>query len=788
MRGVSDPSATVTSKTGVALDRSQSGDVTVVRVTGLVDEKFAGFGNLGTAKAIVIDVSGMTRMTSFGVRQWMKAMTAIPPAIADRYLLGCPMFFIDQLNMVLNFAGGAQILTAVAPYMCASCGSESGEMIDLLTERATLKSGAAPRRTCGRCGQTLELDESPESYFAFAAKYGATKLRRDVARALAQLGLYTSQAPLDKPPKVIKLVQGSVTYFRIIGSIDSMFRARPFVMGAEGEIVIDLAELERFEQSGRHEWRRLIKNLAAQVTAVTLVDIGQSFLATAADSFAMSNVFVASILVPYTCAECGRHSQQSHSLASALPVGDQVCATCGGKNVNELTSEMVDALRPASVTVPPGSAKLIAKRADVLSRALTDAKVAEAGNTGPVEAADTIIGNYKIVRKLSGGGMADVFLANQIGIGGFEKPVAVKRIQRKFLESRHLAVDMFLNEAKIAGRLLHPNIVQVLDVGEVGGGLYLAMEYVRGKDLRDVHKMLQANGELMPLGIACHIIRDVALALHHAYWSTDHEGNRLAVVHRDVSPHNIIISFDGVVKLLDFGVAMSSVTEEEQQMVVGKWMYMSPEHTTKQIDHRSDLFSLGVILYLLCAGRLPFAGKDPIEILHNIEHGEYPRLTGVPPALGALVDKMLAGNPANRPQTGEEVASELAAIMRANRLESTNSSEIASFLNQLFIYETAPVEMTATTEIDDNIVMDVTTIKLAIGSGPTQAQGTPSAGMRIERPTAITPTELAAVAPDSISFATVPSTTKAPRRSLVLWAAIGALLIAAALIAAYLRA
>src|SRR5204863_9511665 len=137
-------------------------------------------------------------------------------------------------------------------------------------------------------------------------------------------------------------------------------------------------------------------------------------------------------------------------------------------------------------------------------------------------------------------------------------------------------------------------------------------------------------------------------ALHHAYWSTDMEGKRMAVVHRDVSPHNIIISFEGAVKLLDFGVAMSSVTEEDEQMIVGKWMYMSPEHTTKKLDHRSDLFSLGVILYLLCSGRMPFAAASELEIIDHIAEGQYTRLTGVPPALVKLVDDLLCPNPDER--------------------------------------------------------------------------------------------------------------------------------------------
>src|SRR2546423_2847837 len=142
------------------------------------------------------------------------------------------------------------------------------------------------------------------------------------------------------------------------------------------------------------------------------------------------------------------------------------------------------------------------------------------------------------------------------------------------------------------------------------------MEYVHGKDLRDVLKKLHAIRSVMPLGDACFIVSQVAAALHHAYWSTDLWGKQLAVVHRDVSPHNVILGFDGTVKLLDFGVAMSAVTEQPETMIAGKWVYMSPEHTTnQQIDHRSDLFSLGVMMYLLCTGNMPFTGNNPRDIV-----------------------------------------------------------------------------------------------------------------------------------------------------------------------------
>lgn len=726
-KSVTDPTARP--KAGV--DLKTAGEAGLVHVVGLVDEHFVGFGAIGpTIKALVIDVSGMTRMTSFGVRQWLKAMDAIPKTVTDLYILGCPTFFVDQLNMVLNFGGAGKVLTVVAPYTCPSCGNESGETVDVLAERATLAKGGVPEKECGRCSGRLEFDETPESYFSFVGKYAASALHPAAAQLLGSLGLYTAiDTASDKPPRSIKLVHGSVTYFRIIGTVGSMFRARPFLVGAEGEVVIDLAEVDRFDPLGQREWKRLLKSLAGQVPSITLVDVTDSFLANAGDSLALArNIATASVLVPYYCLDCGKITSESHSLANVtwpLVLPDQVCSVCGGTTQSSLRPETLAPLQKASTSIPAASLKLIENRKEVLSRALTDASVARAGEgaSASLDADDTILGKYKIVRRLSAGGMAEVFLAKQVGIGGFEKPVALKRILKQLLESRHLAVDMFLNEAKIAGRLTHPNIVQVLDVGEEQGALFLAMEYVRGKDLREIAKKLRGNRTTMPLGDACHIVRQVAHALHHAYWSTDLTGQQLAVVHRDVSPHNVIIGYDGTVKLLDFGVAMSSVTEHAETMIAGKWAYMSPEHTAnQQVDHRSDLFSLGVMMYLLITGSMPFSGSEPREIVKKIRAGSYRPVEElaphVPPAISELVARMLASRPEDRPQTGQEVASALTEIARDNGLDASGPS-LANLLTQLFGDDAQDAR---DLRLSGEHIALTATRKLAIGSGSTQTQ------------------------------------------------------------------
>lgn len=727
-----------------AVDLKTAGEAGLVHVAGLVDEHFVGFGAIGPSiRTLVIDVSGMTRMTSFGVRQWLKGIDALPKSLSDVYMLGCPTFFVDQLNMVLNFGGSAKVLTVMAPYTCPSCGMESGETVDVLGDRATLAKGGVPEKDCGRCNGKLEFDETPESYFSFVSKYAASQINPAAAALLGSLGLYTAiDTTGDKPPRIIKLVHGSVTYFRVIGTVGGMFRARPFLVGAEGEVVLDLAEVDRFDTLGLREWRRLIKTLASQVPAVTLVDVTSSFLTTASDSLALArNVAAASVLLPFACLDCGKVSARSHNIVNAtwpLEIDNQVCPTCGGTSEPTLRGNMLGALQKASTQIPPASAKLIENRKEVLSRALTDANVAQAGDsaTGALGDEDTILGKYKIVRRLSAGGMAEVFLANQVGIGGFEKPVALKRILRQLLEQRHLAVDMFLNEAKIAGRLMHPNIVQVLDVGEEKGALYLAMEYVRGKDLRELLKKFRAQRGTIPLEDAIFIIREVGQALHHAYWSTDIGGKQLSVVHRDVSPHNVMVGFDGTVKLLDFGVAMSSVTDHAETMIAGKWAYMSPEHTTNQaVDHRSDLFSLGVMLYLVCSGNMPFAGNEPREIVKKIRAGAYKPLEEaapqVPPAIADLVARLLAPKAEDRPASGKEVVATLAEISRTHGLEGS-TTRIAALMSQMFGEEASETGG----GIKEILRASTEDGRLAIGSGATATQAENDSGSGKSNPSA----------------------------------------------------
>jgi serine/threonine protein kinase len=304
----------------------------------------------------------------------------------------------------------------------------------------------------------------------------------------------------------------------------------------------------------------------------------------------------------------------------------------------------------------------IERRDDLLSRARVEAE-----HTPEMQKVGSVLGKYQIVRALSVGGMAEVFLAVHKSIGGFEKPVALKRIRRSVLEHRHYAVEHFLNEAKIAATLSHPNIAQIFDVGEDAGLLYLAMEYVNGKDLRVLLRRLKDRGQKLPLDASIHITQQVARGLHHAYTAVDLNGRQLKAIHRDVSPHNIVIGHDASVKLVDFGVAISASTGFEPGSIAGKHNYMSPEQLQGQpLDSRSDLFSLGVVLYEMLVGEKPFEHETTEATLQAVTEARYRPVSearpDLPKGIDALMAKLLARKPSDRLPDGNRVADELTAF------------------------------------------------------------------------------------------------------------------------------
>jgi len=666
-------------------------DLTLLNVMGLVDERFKGFGAVSATKTIILNVAGITRMTSFGVRQWLKAMDSLPKAVTEMLLVGCPTFFVDQLNMVLNFGGPSKVLTVNAPYTCPSCGVESSETIDLLKERDNLAADGLPNKRCARCDGKLEFDETPSSYFAFVPKFGAQSLTPSTAAFLAAQNLYAARdVEPDKPPKIMKLVYGSVTYFRIIGRIASTFRARPFLVGAEGEVVIDLADVSDVDPTGQKEWQRLLRSLSAQVPSVTLIDLKESLLPAMDRSLDVSaNIVLGSLLVPYVCLKCQRRTAVSstlHGRSWPPQFEPMVCGDCNGAMRHEIGGSSLIRLKNANTTIPAATEHMIAQRHQLLNSAISDANTplpTDYNNSAASAADDTILGKYKIVQRLPASGLAEVFLAKQVGIGGFEKPVILKRIPRALLGQQG-TLEQLLREVNRAARLSHPNIAQVLDVGEVDDTLYLATEYVAGQDLWTLLERLASARVVMPIGDVCHIARDIAQAVEHAYSAADIDGRPLSVIHGDLSPHNIIIRTDGTVKVSDFGVAIAASQHADVQ-------FMAPEVISNEaITHRSDLFSMGMLLYAICSGSTSVSELSQKDIIKKLRSGKlrfHGELANVPPSLFALISQLLSTNPDERPGRASEVSNALADITRNLNVVSSAQS-LSRFLSEIGFFET----------------------------------------------------------------------------------------------------
>ena len=244
-------------------------------------------------------------------------------------------------------------------------------------------------------------------------------------------------------------------------------------------------------------------------------------------------------------------------------------------------------------------------------------------------------GKYTLLRRLAKGGMAELFLAIQKSVAGFEKLLVIKRILPQMNQDRAF-IDMLLHEARIAATLSHPNIIQIFDVGQVDGVYFIAMEHAHGEDLRSmVRQMKRKNVAEFPTEHALGIILGVCAGLSYAHERRELDGTELNIVHRDISPQNVIVTFTGDVKVVDFGIAKSSNAKPEEPsksgMLKGKVPYMSPEQARgEEVDARSDIFSTGVILYELTTGKRLFKTTSEYDTLKMICEEEYP-----PPSRGA---------------------------------------------------------------------------------------------------------------------------------------------------------
>ncbi len=278
-------------------------------------------------------------------------------------------------------------------------------------------------------------------------------------------------------------------------------------------------------------------------------------------------------------------------------------------------------------------------------------------------------GKYLLLERVNVGGMAEVFKAKAFGVEGFERLVAVKRILPSIAEDQEF-ITMFIDEAKISVQLSHANVAQIFDLGRVGESYFIAMEYVHGKDVRAIFDRVRKRGETMPVPMACYLVMKVCEGLDYAHNKTDVSGRSLNLVHRDVSPQNILTSYDGEIKLIDFGIAKAANRSGKTQagILKGKFGYMSPEQVRGlPVDRRSDVFSVGIVLYESLTGERLFLGESDFSTLEKVRNvdirppSNYNRR--IPEELEHIVLRALSKDVEDRYQTAMDLHDDLQSFM-----------------------------------------------------------------------------------------------------------------------------
>lgn len=301
-------------------------------------------------------------------------------------------------------------------------------------------------------------------------------------------------------------------------------------------------------------------------------------------------------------------------------------------------------------------------------------------------------GKYHLLERVNVGGMAEVYRAKMVGVEGFEKQLAIKRILPAIAADQDF-INMFIDEAKISVQLAHANIAQIFELGRINDTYYIALEYLAGKDLRALFERLRRRREIVPVELACYVISRVAEGLDYAHRKRDAQGRELGIIHRDISPQNILVSFEGEVKVIDFGIAKAAnkIMKTQAGILKGKFGYMSPEQVRGlPLDRRSDIFACGIVLYELLTGDRLFTGDSDYSILEKVRAAQVPRVSTVrqalPPAIDPIVARALARDPDERYQHASELVADLQRYMLTQERPFTRE-DLAAYMKSMFAEE-----------------------------------------------------------------------------------------------------
>ncbi len=298
-------------------------------------------------------------------------------------------------------------------------------------------------------------------------------------------------------------------------------------------------------------------------------------------------------------------------------------------------------------------------------------------------------GKYHLLERVNVGGMAEVYKGKMVGVEGFEKLLAIKRILPNIAADKDF-ITMFIDEAKISVQLTHSNIAQTFELGRINDTYYIALEYVPGRDLRALYEKTRKRSEVVPHELACYVMSRVAEGLDYAHRKKDAAGRELGIIHRDISPQNVLVSYEGEVKLIDFGIAKAAnkMMKTQAGILKGKFGYMSPEQVRGvPLDRRSDIFAVGIVLYELLTGDRLFVGESDYSVLEKVRAAHVPRPTNIrrsiPAPLEKIVLRALAKDPDDRYQHASELVADLQRFLLSQERLFTRE-DLAAYVKGLF--------------------------------------------------------------------------------------------------------
>ena len=345
------------------------------------------------------------------------------------------------------------------------------------------------------------------------------------------------------------------------------------------------------------------------------------------------------------------------------------------------------------------------------------------------------LGKYRLIAELARGGMGVVHLAVVQGVAGFTKLLVVKELRREFLHDEAF-VSMFFEEARLAARLNHPNIVQTIEVGSEGNRRFLAMEYLEGQSLQRILRRARRVGEPLSVGAQLRVLVEVLSALEYAHSLTGLDGAPLGLVHRDVSPHNVQVTYEGHIKLVDFGIAktLDAVHETRGGVLKGKTTYMAPEQAAcEPVDRRADIFAVGLMLWEAVVGRRPWEGQGDVAILRSLLSGTVPRMEDarrdIDQDLAAIVRRATSVNVEARYPTALAMRDDLESYIAAHAIAPTTTRDLATLVSQLFADDRQSLQGLIDAQL--RLLGDVDPEPVS-GVSPSQVPSVPS--IRVETP------------------------------------------------------